>query len=116
MISAFALAGAVLGEERYADAARLLAGAVGMSQDKVTAVPAASAGLAPEDVTAFTSLDTSRLHGLTGFVSPNARDVLLGVYARETGQGMLFQDEGESPPPAADAGTSGSRPKLRVIK
>ena len=42
---------------------------------------------------------------------------VLGIYARETGQGMLFQDEGETPPPAADSGTStGSRPKLRVIK
>jgi stringent starvation protein B len=41
---------------------------------------------------------------------------VLGIYARETGQGMLFQDEGESPPPAAGNGDSGSRPKLRVIK
>jgi stringent starvation protein B len=41
---------------------------------------------------------------------------VLGIYARETGQGMLFQDEGEAPPPAAGAGDSGSRPKLRVIK
>jgi stringent starvation protein B len=42
---------------------------------------------------------------------------VLGIYARETGQGMLFQDEGETPPPAADSGSSnGSRPKLRVIK
>lgn len=42
---------------------------------------------------------------------------VLGIYARETGQGMLFQDEGETPPPAADSGNStGSRPKLRVIK
>jgi hypothetical protein len=29
---------------------------------------------------------------------------------------MLFQDEGESPPPAAGSGDSGSRPKLRVVK
>ena len=41
---------------------------------------------------------------------------VLGIYARETGQGMLFQDEGEAPPPAAGAGDTGSRPKLRVIK
>ena len=42
---------------------------------------------------------------------------VLGIYARETGQGMLFQDEGETPPPAAGgASDSGSRPKLRVIK
>ena len=31
---------------------------------------------------------------------------VLGIYARETGQGMLFQDEGEAPPPAAGAGDS----------
>jgi stringent starvation protein B len=41
---------------------------------------------------------------------------VLGIYARETGQGMLFQDEGEAPPPAAGAGDAASRPKLRVIK
>jgi len=41
---------------------------------------------------------------------------VLGIYARETGQGMLFQDEGETPPPAAGAGESSPRPKLRVIK
>ena len=39
---------------------------------------------------------------------------VLGIYARETGQGMLFQDEGDAPPPAAD--TSGPRPRLRVVK
>ena len=42
---------------------------------------------------------------------------VLGIYARETGQGMLFQDEGEGPPPAADSGNGASaKPKLRVIK
>lgn len=41
---------------------------------------------------------------------------VLGIYARETGQGMLFQDEGDAPPPAAGPGDSGPRPKLRVIK
>ena len=43
---------------------------------------------------------------------------VLGIYARETGQGMLFQDEGESPPPPASPSPedSGSRPKLRVVK
>lgn len=34
----------------------------------------------------------------------------LGIYARETGQGMLFDDEGETPPDDTDV-----RPKLRVI-
>ncbi|MEX0735674.1 MAG: ClpXP protease specificity-enhancing factor [Steroidobacteraceae bacterium] len=41
---------------------------------------------------------------------------VLGIYARETGQGMLFQDEGEAPPPAAGPNDTGTRPKLRVIK
>ena len=41
---------------------------------------------------------------------------VLGIYARETGQGMLFQDEGEAPPPVSGPGESANRPKLRVIK
>ena len=50
---------------------------------------------------------------------------ILGIYARETGQGMLFGDENTAPPPtpAPDGGapqpTGGgdkSRPKLKVIK
>ncbi len=42
---------------------------------------------------------------------------VLGIYARETGQGMLFQDEG-TPPPAPPSGTddTGRRPQLRVVK
>jgi len=44
---------------------------------------------------------------------------VLGIYARETGQGMLFQDEeGEPEPPSAPGPASGggSKPKLRVVK
>jgi stringent starvation protein B len=41
---------------------------------------------------------------------------VLGIYARETGQGMLFQDEGESPPPVSGPADAGGKPKLRVIK
>lgn len=51
---------------------------------------------------------------------------VLGIYARETGQGMLFSDENEAPPtgPAPEGGApqpppSGGdkpRPKLKVIK
>ena len=49
---------------------------------------------------------------------------VLGIYARENGQGMMFQDEppGEDDPthPAADQhtgkGGSGSRPSLKVVK
>jgi stringent starvation protein B len=41
---------------------------------------------------------------------------VLGIYARETGQGMLFQDEGDSPPPVPSPDDTGSRPRLRVVK
>lgn len=42
---------------------------------------------------------------------------VLGIYARETGQGMLFQDDGDAPPPAAPTPEeAGGRPKLRVVK
>jgi stringent starvation protein B len=43
---------------------------------------------------------------------------VLGIYARETGQGMLFQDDNEPPPtpPAPGADDADTRPKLRVVK
>ncbi len=42
---------------------------------------------------------------------------VLGIYARETGQGMLFQDETDTIPPATPGpDDSGTRPKLRVVK
>ncbi len=47
---------------------------------------------------------------------------VLGIYARETGQGMLFGDEQAPPPEPGGAGPSGtspaekSRPKLKVVK
>lgn len=39
---------------------------------------------------------------------------VLAVYARETGQGMLFE-EGEDPPPAPE-GERRSKPSLKVVK
>src|SRR5512134_673015 len=41
---------------------------------------------------------------------------VLGIYARETGQGMLFQDDSDAPPPASGPDDTGSRPRLRVVK
>ena len=54
---------------------------------------------------------------------------ILGIYARETGQGMLFSDEDAAPPttpvpdggaprpqPSAPGGGDKPRPKLTVIK
>lgn len=51
---------------------------------------------------------------------------ILGIYARETGQGMIFPegdadpDPGDGPPPTPAVGNSGpaapKRPKLQVVK
>jgi stringent starvation protein B len=60
-------------------------------------------------------------------------DAVLGIYARETGQGMVFTEEPTSPPPegtsadgsndkpsgkppAGDAGKPGKRPSLKIVK
>jgi stringent starvation protein B len=50
-------------------------------------------------------------------------DAVLAIYARETGQGMIFTEEegGPATPPPQDAPpeppkTGGSRPKLKVVK
>lgn len=49
---------------------------------------------------------------------------VLGIYARETGQGMIFSDEEPEPPPEGPDGPDGpggsddssARPKLKVVK
>ncbi len=41
---------------------------------------------------------------------------VLGIYARETGQGMLFQEDGEPPPATPGPDDTGRRPRLRVVK
>ena len=47
---------------------------------------------------------------------------VLGIYSRETGQGMLFQEEGDTSPPdgappeAPSPGAGPGKPKLRVVK
>lgn len=45
-----------------------------------------------------------------------ARSVL-AIYARENGQGMMFgEEDGSTPPPAADPERSKARPILKVVK
>ncbi len=48
---------------------------------------------------------------------------VLGIYARETGEGMVFNENEPDAPPPADAGTPAAtvkgemrRPKLTVVK
>ena len=44
---------------------------------------------------------------------------VLGIYARETGQGMIFSHDAEHPEPpdeSQEAETTRSRPHLRVVK
>jgi stringent starvation protein B len=50
---------------------------------------------------------------------------VLAIYARETGQGMIFTDEDAPPPPqdgppeqpaGSDGGGTGTRPRLTVVK
>jgi stringent starvation protein B len=51
-------------------------------------------------------------------------EAVLGIYARETGQGMIFGEEDGAPPPSPDGGTPSPplaggddrRPKLKVVK
>lgn len=62
---------------------------------------------------------SARFGGVTHHVHVPAQAVL-GIYARETGQGMLFQDEEESGPPSGPPSSAppegGKRPRLRVVK
>jgi stringent starvation protein B len=82
---------------------------------------AATSGLAlGNDVVRFRARFGGATHDV---VVPVA--AVLGIYARETGQGMLFSDPEEPPPPPASGETSGSgapaepkrvKPTLKVVK
>ncbi|MFY9260617.1 MAG: ClpXP protease specificity-enhancing factor [Gallionella sp.] len=45
-------------------------------------------------------------------------EAVIGIFAKETGQGLVFQAEDAPPPPSADAPSkpSPSRPKLKIVK
>jgi stringent starvation protein B len=76
--------------------------------------------------------DEVSFNGRFNGVSMNVRipiDAVLAVYARETGQGMVFAEEspppggeppsgptGRSAPPSGDAQSGAARPKLKVVK
>ncbi len=64
----------------YADAARHLADRLGVLSSRVEGSFAVESGIPGNEVTAFTSLDTSRLSALTGFVPPTPRAVIDRVY------------------------------------
>ena len=65
---------------------------------------------------------SARFSGVPYTVRVPVRAVL-GIYARETGRGMIFSeeesddspDDAPQPPPAGDSG-GGGRPKLKVVK
>ena len=61
---------------------------------------------------------SARFGGVSYQVRVPAR-AILGIYAKETGQGMLFQDEESGPPPPSapsPAAGGGTKPRLRVVK
>jgi dTDP-4-dehydrorhamnose reductase len=65
----------------FADAAWYLAGRLGASMQQVIAVRAAESGVPIDEIAAFTSLDTNRLSGLTGYVPLPPRAVIDDVFA-----------------------------------
>jgi dTDP-4-dehydrorhamnose reductase len=72
----------------YADAARHVAGRIGVPRDRVTAIRAVDNGIPAGDMTPFTSLETGRLSALTGFQPPEPGAVIDAVY-----QGLLSGNE-----------------------
>jgi dTDP-4-dehydrorhamnose reductase len=67
----------------YAAAAKFFAQRIGVVNDLVEPVHGVDSGLPNEELTPFTSLATSRLSWLNGFVPPEAFEVLQNVYAPE---------------------------------
>ena len=64
------------------------------------------------------SNDEIRFRGRFGGVATDVFvpiGAVLGIYARENGQGMVFEPE-QAPTPPDDEPRSGTRPSLRVVK
>jgi dTDP-4-dehydrorhamnose reductase len=64
----------------YFDAARFLARRLKVNEAFVHSARAADSGIPPGEICRFTSLDGSRLAGLTGWKMPDPYDVLEAVY------------------------------------
>jgi dTDP-4-dehydrorhamnose reductase len=75
------------GEEdiSYADAARHLAKRLGIPGDRVKGTLAVDSGVPEDEVTPYTSLDTSRLSTLIGYRPLPPRKVIDGVFAESFG-------------------------------
>ena len=67
----------------YVEAVKFFAQRIGVATDLVEPVHGVDSGLPYEELTPFTSLATSRLSRLNGFVPPDALEVLQDVYAPE---------------------------------
>jgi dTDP-4-dehydrorhamnose reductase len=67
----------------YAQAAKFFAQRVGAAHELVEPVHGVDRGMPYEELTPFTSLSTGRLSRLSGFVPPEALEVLQGVYGPE---------------------------------
>src|SRR5262249_41221369 len=70
----------------YAEAARFLARQIGLPGQFVEGVRGVENGLAEDDLTPFTSLATTRLSNLTGFIPPEPLAVLQTIYGHEIDQ------------------------------
>lgn len=68
----------------YAEAARHIAERVGALPSQVVPVRASDSGIPAGEITQFTSLDTSRLSAMSGFVPPQPHDVIDKVYGLRT--------------------------------
>jgi len=65
------------------------------------------------------SNDDISFRGRFGGVAIDVRapiNAVLGVYARENGQGMVFEPEQPQPPPEDEPRGGGGKPSLRIVK
>jgi len=66
----------------YADLARYLVRRLGLSSDRVIPVRAVDRGVLADDVTAYTSMDTTRLTAINGFIPPDPLAIFADVFGQ----------------------------------